>query len=102
MLQCTHTHTHTHQQQQQQHSPAAPHPVTGLHKAAFTGDHSTIMRIARSEGPQAPLNLLDRNGCTPLMYAVMGDSKDAIEVLMNFSAKKEVVSWWGAGCHGNC
>ena len=50
------------------------------------------MRIGRNEGPQAPLNLLDGNGCTPLMYAVIGDSKDAIEVLMNFSAKKEVVS----------
>ena len=55
------------------------------------------MRIGRSEGPRAPLDQLDQNGCTPLMYAVMGDSKDAIEVLMNFSAKKEVVSGWSLG-----
>ena len=89
----THTHTHTHTPPPPTSLfPAALQPVTGLHKAAYTGDRNTIMRIGRNEGPQAPLNLLDDNGCTPLMYAVIGDSKDAIEVLMNFSAKKEVVS----------
>ena len=90
----THTHTYTHTTTTNINHifPAALQPVTGLHKAAYTGDRNTIMRIGRTEGPQAPLNLLDGNGCTPLMYAVIGDSKDAIEVLMNFSAKKEVVS----------
>ena len=90
----THTHTYTHTTTTNINHifPAALQPVTGLHKAAYTGDRNTIMRIGRIEGPQAPLNLLDGNGCTPLMYAVIGDSKDAIEVLMNFSAKKEVVS----------
>ena len=90
----THTHTYTHTTTTNINHifPAALQPVTGLHKAAYTGDRNAIMRIGRNEGPQAPLNLLDGNGCTPLMYAVIGDSKDAIEVLMNFSAKKEVVS----------
>ena len=42
-------------------------------------------------GPEAPINELDANGCTPLMYAVMADSRFAIEMLLNFSARREQV-----------
>ena len=43
-------------------------------------------------GPGAPINDLDSNGCTPLMYAAMADSILAIEMLLNFSARREQVS----------
>jgi len=43
------------------------------------------------QGPDAAINKLDANGCTPLMYAVMADSKLAIEMLLNFGAKREQV-----------
>lgn len=55
------------------------------------------------QGPGAAINKLDANGCTPLMYAVMADSKLAIEMLLNFGAKREQVcvcvclGGWGGG-----
>ena len=57
-------------------------------KALFT---SSIPRIVQLQGPDAAINKLDANGCTPLMYAVMADSKLAIEMLLNFGAKREQV-----------
>lgn len=43
------------------------------------------------EGPDAPLNELDHNGCTPLMYAAMADSVTTLEILLHFAAKREMV-----------
>ena len=43
-------------------------------------------------GPDAPIDDLDANGCTPLMYAVMSESRLAIEMLLNFSARREQVN----------
>ena len=43
------------------------------------------------EGPNAPLDELDDNGCTPLMYAAMADSERAIQLLLNLSAAREQV-----------
>ena len=43
------------------------------------------------QGPDAPLNELDSNGCTPLMYAAVADSILAIEILLSYSAKREQV-----------
>ena len=42
-------------------------------------------------GPDAPIDELDANGCTPLMYAVMSESRLVIEMLLNFSARREQV-----------
>ena len=64
--------------------------MIGFHKAACLGDQAGMMRMVQSEGYQV-LNELDFNGCTPLMYAVLGDSKSGIECLMNLSARKETV-----------
>lgn len=52
------------------------------------------MMIVRLQhyGPGAPINDLDLNGCTPLMYAALADSILAIEMLLNFSARRETVS----------
>jgi ankyrin repeat protein len=46
---------------------------------------------AQQHGPNAPVDELDANGCTPLMYAAMADSRLAIEMLLNFSARREQV-----------
>jgi len=56
------------------------------------------------QGPDAAINKLDANGCTPLMYAVMADSKLAIEMLLNFGAKREQVGVCveGGGGGGVC
>lgn len=40
------------------------------------------------------MDILDDNGCTPLMYAAIADSWQAAEMLLNFSARREMV--------GNC
>lgn len=45
----------------------------------------------QKHGPTAPIDGLDANGCTPLMYAAVADSQLAIEMLLNFSAKREQV-----------
>ena len=89
------------------------HPLEGLYKAAAQGDRSGIMHVMKVglgflkpcrqgfnkwsvclqlQGPGAPIDALDGNGCTPLMYAVMADSRLAVEMLLNFSAKRETVS----------
>jgi ankyrin repeat protein len=69
---------------------AGVHPVTGVYRAAYSGSHGEIMRLLTAQG-YGVLSQLDANGCSPLMYAVMADSKPAIEALMSFSAKKELV-----------
>ena len=51
-----------------------------------------LILIYKVEGPNAPLNELDSNGCTPLMYAAVADSVLAIEILLSYSAKRERVS----------
>lgn len=84
--------------------------LTGLYKAAFRGDANGIMSIVKvtilmikchnkciiyalqRDGHNAPLNELDENGCTPLMYAALSDSDSAIEMLLNFSARREEVN----------
>ena len=71
--------------------------MSGVHKAAYTGDHNGIMKLVSSQG-YGVLSQLDANRCSPLMYAVMADSKTAIETLMNFSAKKELVSVYVSSC----
>ena len=53
---------------------------------------ASLHYILQQHGPSAPLNELDENGCTPLMYAAIADSRLAIEMLLNFSAKREKVS----------
>lgn len=52
-----------------------------------------LMLPPQREGPNAPLNELDENGCCPLMYAAMADAVPAVEMVLNFSAKREMVSW---------
>lgn len=42
-------------------------------------------------GPGDHVDFLDENGCTPLMYAAIADSWPAAEMLLNFSAKREMV-----------
>ena len=42
-------------------------------------------------GPGDAIDRLDVNGCSPLMYAVMADSRLAVEMLLNFSARREQV-----------
>lgn len=37
------------------------------------------------------MDIPDENGCTPLMYAAIADSWPAAEMLLNFSAKREMV-----------
>ena len=63
------------------------------------------------QGPNAAINQLDANGCTPLMYAVMADSKLGIEMLLNFGTKREQVHLYmyicvclggGGGGGGGC
>lgn len=49
--------------------------------------HSHLQR----EGPNAPMNELDENGCSPLMYAALADSVPVVEMLLNFAAKREIV-----------
>lgn len=44
-------------------------------------------------GLNAPIDDLDANGCTPLMYAVLAESRLAIEMLLNFSARREQVNY---------
>lgn len=51
-----------------------------------------MLYILQVQGPDAPLNELDSNGCTPLMYAAVADSVLAIEILLSYSAKREQVS----------
>ena len=53
---------------------------------------SPRLSLVQYHGPGAPINELDSNGCTPLMYAAMADSILAIEMLLNFSARREQVS----------
>ena len=50
--------------------------------------------MIQQHGPNAPIDDLDANGCTPLMYAAMADSRLAIEMLLNFSARREQVHRW--------
>ena len=50
------------------------------------------MLYIQVQGPNAPLNELDSNGCTPLMYAAVADSVLAIEILLSYSAMREQVS----------
>lgn len=50
--------------------------------------------IVQREGPNAPLNELDENGCSPLMYAALADAVPAVEMLLNFGAKRETVGHW--------
>lgn len=55
-------------------------------------DYQTMSRHNyKVQGPDAPLNELDGNGCTPLMYAAAADSVLAIEILLSYSAKREQV-----------
>ena len=46
----------------------------------------------QKEGPNAPLNELDENGCCPLMYAAIADAVPAVEMLLNFGARRDTVS----------
>ena len=48
--------------------------------------------IPQQMGPDAPIDEFDANGCTPLMYAVMSESQQAIEMLLNFGARREQVA----------
>ena len=50
-----------------------------------------ILFTMQSHGPDAPLDELDNNGCTPLMYAAVADSVLAIEILLSYSARREQV-----------
>lgn len=63
--------------------------LEGLHKSAAQGDRVGIMHLMKHLGPNAPIDELDANGCTPLMYAAMADSHLAVEMLLNFSARRE-------------
>ena len=53
--------------------------------------HHYIISVKQHLGPNAPIDELDANGCTPLMYAAMADSQLAVEMLLNFSARREQV-----------
>ena len=61
-----------------------------FHESACTED-TLPFPSPQQLGPDAPLDELDANGCTPLMYAVMSESRLAIEMLLNFSARREEV-----------
>eukprot|EP00731_Ephydatia_muelleri_P038669 Em0853g5a len=41
------------------------------------------------------VDILDDNGCTPLMYAAIADSWQAAEMLLNFSARREMTDTEG-------
>jgi len=45
----------------------------------------------QAEGPNIQSNQLDANNLTPLMYAVLADSKQALEILINSGCRKELV-----------
>ena len=46
----------------------------------------------QAEGPgNIQLNQLDANNLTPLMYAVLADSRQALEILVNSGCRKEQV-----------
>ena len=71
----------------------------GRHIAYVHTYHITYIHAQRA-GPDAPIDELDANGCTALMYATMADSRLAVEMLLNFSAKrekviKESIIYWG-------
>lgn len=54
-------------------------------------DLKYLLNLFQQYGPRAPINELDSNGCTPLMYAAMADSVLGIEMLLSFSARREKV-----------
>ena len=46
----------------------------------------------QAEGPgNIQLNQLDANNLTPLMYAILADSRQALEILVNSGCRKEQV-----------
>jgi len=49
------------------------------------------MMILQAQGPNIQLNQLDANNLTPLMYAVLADSRQALEILVNSGCRKEQV-----------
>ena len=49
------------------------------------------MMTLQAEGPNIQLNQLDANNLTPLMYAVLADSRQALEILVNSGCRKEQV-----------
>ena len=59
-----------------------------------------VPQTVQLQGPDAAINQLDANGCTPLMYAVMADSKLGIEMLLNFGTKREQVHMYMCVCGG--
>jgi ankyrin repeat protein len=67
----------------------------GIYKAALSADTSGIFRIVKKQGLDAPLNEADDNGCTPLMYAALSDSRSTIEMLLNFGVKREQTDSYG-------
>ena len=93
------------------------HQLAGLHYAATQADPSAIFRIVKvwlyiilsavavsyclqAEGPNIQLNQLDDNNLTPLMYAVLADSRQALEILVNSGCRKEQVNMIARGCMG--
>ena len=61
-------------------------------------DILVLISIEKHLGPNAPIDELDANGCTPLMYAAMADSHLAVEMLLNFSARREQVCMLASVC----
>ena len=57
-----------------------------------------MLCFIQRDGRNAPLNELDKNGCTPLMYAALSDSDSAIEMLLNLSVRREQVNKCKALC----
>ena len=52
---------------------------------------SSHLYALQAEGPNIQLNELDANNLTPLMYAVLADSRQALEILVNSGCRKEQV-----------
>ena len=50
-----------------------------------------VTLLLQAEGPNIQLNELDANNLTPLMYAVLADSRQALEILANSGCRKEQV-----------
>jgi len=62
-----------------------PNGKTPLHVAAHLG-HISNMRLLIAYG--APVNLQDQEGFTPLHYAALSDSYDAVELLLLYEHVK--------------
>ena len=69
--------------------------VTGLHKAAEGGD-VRIIKLLLKNG--ASINAKDREGNTPLMWAIRSRERDAVEYLITRGANVMALNKIGSSC----